>query len=300
MAMTTRYAIVALFLYTLAALAAMPGHASLFSLAASGTISENSSGDSTIPNGTPWTFELTYDTAAPDLEPGDATFGRFANTAAPPAMTFFHYRAGIYEVTMDDPADFGAFGGIAITFTASIDGIDVNIFAPDFFPPLADGPVSFHADFARFTHPRIFTSDALPTNTALGPASFDDHNVTLLPHAGVVSSSNLTGLTLTAVTSLTADFNQNGRVTAADLTDWKLGFGLASGATHLQGDANADGRVDGADFLAWQRQLGSHSAVMAAITVPEPDAFVAACILVGGLVIAGSRRSYGRAGFAVR
>src|SRR5262249_41659999 len=66
MAMTTRSACAALLLFGLPALGATPARASFFSLAVSGTISENSSGDSTIPIGTPWTFELTYDTAAPD------------------------------------------------------------------------------------------------------------------------------------------------------------------------------------------------------------------------------------------
>ena len=122
MAMTTRSANAALLSFTLLALAATPARASLFSLAASGTISFNSSGDSTIPIGTPWTFELTYDTAAPDLDfeltgSPDPTFGRFTNTAAPPALTFFHYQAGSYEVTLDDPADFGTFSAIHITFT---------------------------------------------------------------------------------------------------------------------------------------------------------------------------------------
>src|SRR5512144_2432054 len=102
----------ALLLLGLLALAAAPARAALFSLEAAGTISFNSSGDSTIAVGTPWTFELTYDTAAPDLDfestgSPDPAFGRFTNTGAPPALTFFHYRAGDYEVTIDDPADFG-------------------------------------------------------------------------------------------------------------------------------------------------------------------------------------------------
>ena len=45
----------------------------------------------------------------------------------------------------------------------------------------------------------IFSSDALPTNTALGPESFDVSSVTLLPPNSVVTSSSLTSLTLTAV-----------------------------------------------------------------------------------------------------
>src|SRR5262245_22705967 len=59
--MTTRL-LAALALPLILLFTAMPARASLFSLAASGTISENSSGDSTIPIGTPWSLELTYDT----------------------------------------------------------------------------------------------------------------------------------------------------------------------------------------------------------------------------------------------
>src|SRR5580765_4674431 len=167
MTTTIRSASAALLLFALLALAPMPARASLFSLAASGTISENSSRDSTIPINTPWSFALTYDTAAPDVDfqssgSPDPTFGRFTNAAAPPALTFFHYKAGSYEVTLNDPVDFGTSAVIEITFT-SINGIDINIFAPNFFPHLAGGPVSFHADFARFTRPPIFSSDALPT-----------------------------------------------------------------------------------------------------------------------------------------
>jgi hypothetical protein len=59
--------------------------------------------------------------------------------------------------------------------------------------------VSFHADFNHVSPPPIFESDALPTNTALGLESFEENSVTLLPPAGVVTSSSLTSLTLTAV-----------------------------------------------------------------------------------------------------
>jgi hypothetical protein len=184
-------------------LAARPARASLFSLAASGTITFNSSGDPTIPIGTPWAFQLIYDTAAPDLdfESGgspDPTFGRFTNTATPPALTFFHYQAGSYAATMNNPAEFGTGSGIDITFT-TVNALDINIHAPTLFPPLAGGPVSFHADFNAFSAAPIFTSDALPTNTAIGPGSFDQSTVTLLPLGGAAIIGSLTGLTLTPV-----------------------------------------------------------------------------------------------------
>src|SRR5215813_9499898 len=144
----------ALLSISLLALAAAPAQASLFQLTASGTISSNSSGDATIPIGTPWSFELTYDTSAPDLDfeltgSPDPTFGRFTNTGAIPALTAFHYQAGSYEVTLDDPTDFGASSAIDITFT-SIHAMDINI-SSALFPPLAGGAVSFHADFNDFS-----------------------------------------------------------------------------------------------------------------------------------------------------
>jgi hypothetical protein len=64
----TRSANTALQFILLVSLAATPAQAALYSLAASGTISQNSSGDATIPVGTPWSFKLTYNTAAPDLD----------------------------------------------------------------------------------------------------------------------------------------------------------------------------------------------------------------------------------------
>src|SRR5215813_432622 len=170
---------------------------------ASGTISEYSSGDSTIPVGTPWTFELVYDTAAPDLDfeltgSPDPTFGRFTNAGAPPALSSFHYRAGDYEVTIGDPVDFGTFSNILVTFTG-VHAIDVNIRAPTSFPHLAGGEVAFHADFNDFSSRPIFQSDALPTNPALDLGSFDESTVSLLPPVGDVSSTALTSLAIAPV-----------------------------------------------------------------------------------------------------
>jgi hypothetical protein len=265
---------------------AAPASAGLYRLAAAGTISFNSSSDSTIAAGTPWAFELTYDTAAPDLDfeltgMPDATFGRFTNTAEPPALTFFHYKAGSYEVTLDDPADFGQFSNMLVTFT-SIHGIDINIFAPDLFPPLAGGPVSFHADFAKFTPPTIFASDALPTNTALGPGSFDDSNVTLLPPAGAISGSGLTSLTLTAV--LPGDYNENGVVDAADYTVWRNHLGAPAGT--LSNDVDG-GTISQAQYNTWKANFGSTGTLGSAGSeipaVPEPA--TAALVVVEGLMV---------------
>jgi hypothetical protein len=184
------------------ALTATSAQADLFSLSASGTISSNSSSDPSITIGTPFTFDFIYDADAPDLDfelggSPDPTFGRFTNTGTPPALVGFHYQAGDYEVTISDPAGFALFSAVHITFT-SVHAIDINIFAPDFFPPLANDDVSFHADFNSDTP--VLENDGLPTDTALDLDDFGENTVSLLPVAGgAISSSDLTSLTVTAL-----------------------------------------------------------------------------------------------------
>jgi hypothetical protein len=190
-----------------------PVQAELISVSASGTISKNSSADTTIPVGTPWTFEIIYDTAAPDLDfeltgAPIATFGRFTNTGATPAVTFLHYHAANYEVTIDDPKDFGAFSEIHITL-GRVNVMEINLNAPGLFPPLAGGPVSFQAEFNDGLQsdfgdipPSIIMSDALLTDTSIGLQSFQSAAVVLLPSSGGVvlgGLSDMSSLTFSVV-----------------------------------------------------------------------------------------------------
>jgi hypothetical protein len=189
--------------FVLLVVVAMPARGGQFMLLASGTTSSNTTGDSTIPIGTPWSFELTYDTAAPDLDfeqlgAPDPTYGRFTNTAAPPALRSFHYRAGDYEVALDDPTEFGELSEVLVTFT-SVHAIDINIRSPSLFPPLAGGPVSFHADFNAFDSAPVLASDGLPTDVGLGLASFDESTVTLLPPQGFISGTVITSFAIREV-----------------------------------------------------------------------------------------------------
>ncbi len=183
-------------LCALLGLAPAVAHAGLYELSASGEITGTTLPPFEGPElATPWEFQLVYDTAAPDLDfetvgSPDPTFGRFANSSAPPALRSFHYRAGSYEVTLDDAADFATGSAVVITFT-SVHAIDINIFAPGLFPPLVGGAVSFHADFNDLNSRPIFGSDGLPTDTTLGPGSFDVSTVSLLPASGGEVSGSL-------------------------------------------------------------------------------------------------------------
>jgi hypothetical protein len=68
--------------------------------------------------------------------------------------------------------------------------------------------------------------------------------------------------------SFAADFNNDNKVTGADLTAWRSNFGPSA-----TGDADGDNDTDGADFLIWQRELGSSVGGMGAgvgLAIPEP------------------------------
>ncbi len=64
-----------------------------------------------------------------------------------------------------------------------------------------------------------------------------------------------------------ADFNQDGFVNAADLTQWQGDFG-----ENAASDAEGDGDSDGIDFLVWQQQFGNGGA--SAATIPEPSSLM--------------------------
>lgn len=85
------------------------------------------------------------------------------------------------------------------------------------------------------------------------------------------------------VSSLSADFNSDLRVDAADLSTWGSGFGVRTNAQVQQGDADRDHKVDGRDFLIWQR---SYSPPASTLAVPEP----AAPLAIGCAAIVGMRR----------
>jgi hypothetical protein len=63
-----------------------------------------------------------------------------------------------------------------------------------------------------------------------------------------------------------ADFDDDGDVDGADLTEWRGAFGLTA-----VGDADDDGDSDGDDLLVWQREVGLTSAARGVSAVPEPS-----------------------------
>jgi hypothetical protein len=90
--------------------------------------------------------------------------------------------------------------------------------------------------------------------------------------------------------TLTADFDSNNVVDAADLELWSETFAAAADPFHA--DADGDQDVDGADFLEWQRQAGAM--VSSASTVPEPTApALAAASALACLIVSRRRKTIG-------
>jgi len=82
-----------------------------------------------------------------------------------------------------------------------------------------------------------------------------------------------------AAAPIIGDFNNDGRVDGADLTQWKGDFGGPGS------DADGDGDSDGADFLAWQQNLGTGvPALPANSAVPEPAAWMLFAVVLPILV----------------
>jgi hypothetical protein len=93
------------------------------------------------------------------------------------------------------------------------------------------------------------------------------------------------------VLSLTADFNGDLQVDAADLAIWQTNLGPSA-----LGDADDDGDTDGNDLLHWQQQLGltvSHAtSVKQAASIPEPGGLALLALALGALSVATTERLF--------
>ncbi|QDT01552.1 hypothetical protein HG15A2_48990 [Adhaeretor mobilis] len=114
--------------------------------------------------------------------------------------------------------------------------------------------------------------DSFPLLSVQGGAG-GDYDVLDLPEldAGLEWQLNSVGvviaLDVVAASSLTADFNTDGNVDAADLNQWQGDFGING-----ESDANQDGLSTGLDFLTWQQQrAGSTPSSASNSTIPEPS-----------------------------
>ncbi|MCA9189125.1 MAG: dockerin type I repeat-containing protein [Pirellulaceae bacterium] len=84
-----------------------------------------------------------------------------------------------------------------------------------------------------------------------------------------------------AVASLPGDYNNNGRVDAADYTVWKDSFGSTAS---LAADGNGNGRIDAADYTVWKDNFGRSADSVSGESVPEPTFHLACTVLLTCLI----------------
>ena len=96
------------------------------------------------------------------------------------------------------------------------------------------------------------------------------------------------GRTFTTQSTLSGDFNADGRIDAADYTLWRDGLD----AIDYRADGNADGRLDQADREAWAAAYGGaeQAAAGAPASTPEPAAWLLATSVVGAAALGRQRR----------
>jgi hypothetical protein len=142
------------------------------------------------------------------------------------------------------------------------------------------------------------------------PFTVADRNVTLsgiladgTPFDFFLNSTNLsstdyfhTGATLsiTLVSGLMGDFNDDGTVNAADYTAWRNSLGTEVAVRGDAGDGNFDGRVTQADFFVWKGHYGEANMPgfdeRFPFDVPEPAGAVLFTIAAAGVSASRRRR----------
>ena len=127
----------------------------------------------------------------------------------------------------------------------------------------------------------VSSGGILSLGSAFNPVMAQD----LVFSLGLPGSENLIrGIVQYGLPIAPGDFNANGVINGADLTEWRSDFGPGAGS-----DADNDGDSDGADFLIWQRNLGIPAGVAVAGGVPEPHSVIQVMSALGAFVI--SRRN---------
>jgi T5SS/PEP-CTERM-associated repeat protein len=134
--------------------------------------------------------------------------------------------------------------------------------------------------FGVFTN--VTTDQRLTTNDGIG---------SFLVHYGPGSAFNQNQIVLTnfELVALPGDYNQNGRVDAADYVLWRNT--LSQAGVGLAADGNGNGQIDSGDYNIWRAHFGQ-SAGNGALTggsVPEPSTLALLILAATGVRLRGRR-----------
>jgi hypothetical protein len=193
---------------------------------------------------------FTDDVNGPGNYTGNILFSDGFSPGASPSQVSFEHVA--FDATAELSIELGGttpgsqFDQLTVSGDATLGG-QLTVSLIDGFSPSAG------QTFTILTAEAVagaFTSEVLPA----------------LPGFNFEVIYNPQSVVLTVSPAFTADFDEDGDVDAADLTQWQGDFGA-----NALSDSDDDGDSDGDDFLQWQRQLGSSPpATVHADAVPEP------------------------------
>jgi len=167
--------------------------------------------------------------------------------------------------------DFGNPGDAAFVTGVVFEDLNDNNF---YDPGEGRSGVRVDVDGSAFY---AITSDSGGYSVPVGDDGTYDVLFSSQDYANFATTATITGGWNTKIDYLVSsvtyasDFDGNGQVDGADLTEWQETFGSS---------------IDGSDFLTWQREFGSGTPA-ASLAVPEPS--TALLLLLGGL-LAGFRR----------
>lgn len=183
-------------------------------------------------------------------------------------------------------------GEVNDTLRIFLDGIELNPGTPTLLPPGTVQTLGAHDLRIGEDRGGYFAATANENFTG----SMDD--IMVLSRA--LTAEQVTFLHTNGATALLAtltvegDYNGDGFVNAGDYTVWRDSLGQAGAGLAADGDGDND--VDADDYAVWKTNFGQAAGAgglsgSSGLAVPEPSTLLASCILLGGLSVAGARKS---------
>ncbi len=246
-----------------------------------------SGGTTTFDSPAPWTTSPSINPATDDTQVVGGSLNT-AGTTAFNSMKVAYDRSTGYIYIIDSDQDFVEDIYVFDPATNQIVYHELNGFNPGLFNQgtqivFTRGDINGDGVVNQSDVSAIQAGIADPTlggtvSAAVGAEWYD------LTGDGALNSADLTELiSIVGAAPIAGDFDGDGDVDGADLTDWRGQFAVGPGA-----DADSDGDSDGNDFLVWQRNVGA-SATATAATIPEPAAAGLLAIAAIGLAVARRR-----------